>query len=53
MEFCLSIKKVPSKDFEWRFREQFTIEFGQLESVADHVEANDSDDFNDGYLASV
>jgi hypothetical protein len=52
VDFCFSIRKVPSKDFEWRFREQFAIEFQQLESVADHVEANDSDDYIKGYYAS-
>jgi len=27
VEWCFSIRKIPSKDFEERFRDQFTVEF--------------------------
>ena len=27
VEFCFSLRKIPSKDFEERFRDQFSSEF--------------------------
>ena len=52
VEWCFSIRKIPSKDFEERFRDQFTVEFQHLESQAE-VAGDDSDDFNSGYFASA
>ena len=45
VEFCFSLRKIPSKDFEERFRDQFSSEFQQLENAENH------DEFSAGYYA--
>lgn len=40
VEFCLSLKKIPSPDFERRFREQYSTEFAQLEAEDDGEQHN-------------